>query len=198
VPLGEDQKQHLELTRDIAIRMNNKFEDKFPSGLFNIPKSWEKQLEFMNLAEGIKIRSLSNPTEKMSKSVKDPKGTITLEDDPRDAFKKVMSAQTDGIGVINWDWENQPGITNLLQLLALLSGDTFEEVKEAWVGKTSYGELKVAVAELVENFLTDLQKKIGDLDDNEINQILEFSEAEVSKIANETLFNAQRAVGLRP
>ncbi len=197
VPLGQDQRQHLELTRDIAIRMNNKFEAKFPEGLFTVPKSWAKQLDFMNISEGIKIRSLSNPETKMSKSAKDPKGTITLTDKPDDAVKKIMSAQTDDYGKIDWNWEKQPGVTNLLQLITMLSGDGEQEVKDTWVGKTKYGELKIATAELVHDFLTNLQTKIAELDDEEVSKILEINEAEVSKIANKTLHRAQKAVGLK-
>ena len=109
VPVGEDQFQHLEIARDIAIRMNNKFGD-----LFVVPEATAKQSEFARRDNGLRIRSLSDPAKKMSKSASDAKSKINLMDEPGAAVKKVMSAATDSIGTINFDWDSQPGITNLL------------------------------------------------------------------------------------
>ena len=187
----------MELARDIAVRVNGKFADHFPKGLLTVPKTWDKQLEFAHRTESVRIRSLSNPIEKMSKSVSDPKGTILLIDNPSDAAKKVMSAQTDNEANIQWDWETQPGITNLLQLHALLSGGELEDTKKAWIGQTRYGELKKEIAGLVEKFLTEFQDKLAKISLSEVEQILEKDEIEVSKIANQTLFKVQQAVGLR-
>ncbi len=198
VPVGEDQKQHLELARDIAARFNGKFAESYPNGLFVLPKTWTSQLEFSHRTEGIKIRSLSNPLEKMSKSVIDPKGTILLVDEPAVAAKKVMTAQTDNEANIEWNWETQPGITNLLQLHYLLKGQSIEETKQAWVGQTRYGDLKKEVASLVEQFLTDFQGKLGQKSLDEVATILENSETEVRQIANQTLLKVQQVVGLRP
>ena len=140
IPLGDDQQQHLELTRDLANRMNNKFGE-----LFIVPEEWKKQLEFTN-RESIRVRSLRNPDKKMSKSVEDPAGTIMLSDKPDAAAKKVMSATTDSVGSIHLDWAKQPGISNLMQVSALLQGETLNNVAKEWEGKSSYGDLKAKVA----------------------------------------------------
>jgi tryptophanyl-tRNA synthetase len=192
VPLGDDQKQHLELTRDVGERMNAKFGD-----LFVLPEPWSKQLEFTQ-RESIRIRSLRNPTKKMSKSVNDPAGTIMLGDDPAAAAKKVMGAETDSVGNINLDWAKQPGISNLLQISALMEKRSLAEVADEWKGKTSYGELKQQVASLVKDFLTDLQTKLAQTDESAILTKLELNEAMMNEVANATLLKVQKAVGLRP
>jgi len=199
VPVGDDQKQHLELARDLGMRMNNKFESVFSEGVFTVvPEDWKKQLEFAKRDNGVRIRSLRNPEKKMSKSVEDPAGTINMTDDPAEAAKKVMSATTDSVGAINFDWEKQPGITNLLQMLALMSERPVPEVAEEWKGKSSYGDLKKAVAEKVEAFLRDFQIRVAQVDESKLLAKLEEDERAVSKIAEATLLRAQQAVGLRP
>ncbi len=192
VPVGEDQRQHLELTRDLGMRMNNKFGE-----LFTVPEEWKKQLEFSHRLEGARIRSLRNPEKKMSKSVDDPSGTIQLTDTPEEATKKVKSAETDSVGVINWDWKNQPGITNLLQIYELLSGKQHSDVLSEWVGKERYGDLKTATAEQVANFLTTFQANLAQVDDNKLLEKLEESESKMNQVANATLLRVQQAVGLR-
>ncbi len=192
IPLGDDQKQHLELTRDLAIRFNHKFE----KDIFTVPENWAKQLEFMNLKEGVRIRSLQQPERKMSKSVEDPKGTILLEDEPAAAGKKIMSAVTDNLESINWDWEKQPGITNLLQILALLSGKTNEEVAKQWAGQSQYGPFKKEVAKVVEEFLTNFQSKLNKVKIAEVEAVLKKGEAELNILAKETLLEVQKAVGV--
>jgi tryptophanyl-tRNA synthetase len=199
VPVGEDQRQHLELTRDLCIRINNKFSEAFPGGVFQVvPEDWNKQLQFANRDSGVRIRSLRNPEKKMSKSVDDPAGTIGMLDDPAQAAKKVMSATTDSVGSINFDWGSQPGICNLLQILALMSERPVHEVAEQWQDKSSYGDLKKATAEKVESFLRDFQTRIDHIDEAKLLQKLEEDEAEVRKIADATLLRVQQAVGLRP
>jgi len=192
IPLGDDQKQHLELTRDVAIRFNNKFGE-----LFVVPNEWSKQLEFSHRDVGVRIRSLSDPTKKMSKSVEDPRGTILLSDTPADAAKKVMSATTDSFGEIQFDFKERPGISNLLQILALLTNQEQSAVIAEWQGKTSYGELKKAVAEAVEQFLTTFQTAFNQVDDGSIYQKLEQSEAAMRDIAATQLYKVQQVVGLR-
>ena len=192
VPLGDDQKQHLELTRDLAIRMNNKFGE-----LFAVPEEWKKQLEFSHRLEGTRIRSLRNPEKKMSKSVDDPNGTIQLTDTPEEASKKVKSAETDSVGVINWDWDKQPGITNLLQIYELLSGKSHANVLSEWVGKERYGDLKTATAEQVSLFLTTFQANLAQVDSSKLLAKLEESESAMNDVANQTLLKVQKAVGLR-
>lgn len=192
VPVGDDQRQHLELTRDLAIRLNNKFGD-----LFVVPHEWAKQLEFSHRDTGVRIRSLSDPSKKMSKSVDDPRGTILLTDEPTDAAKKVMSATTDSFGQIMFDIKERPGISNLLQILALLTNQSQSAVNDQWQGKTSYGDLKKAVAEAVQQFLTDFQGKFAQVNDEGINQKLEASEQALRPVAQAQLYKVQQAVGLR-
>ncbi len=193
VPVGEDQFQHLEITRDIGIRFNNKFGD-----IFTIPESTKIQTQFMNRDNGLRIRSLTDPAKKMSKSSTDEKSKILLVDNPDLAAKKIMSATTDSVGKINFDWANQPGITSLLQIFALLSGREQSDINNEWVGKESYGDFKLAVANAVRNFLTDFQNKLNSITDEQILAKLEKSERELEPIANATLLRAQQAVGLRP
>ncbi|HIA91752.1 TPA: tryptophan--tRNA ligase [Candidatus Saccharibacteria bacterium] len=197
VPVGDDQTQHLELTRDIAQRINNKFSAEFPDGVFTVPNEVKKQHAFHNQDNGVRIRSLRNPTAKMSKSVEDPNGTIKLSDDPEAAAKKIMSAETDSIGVINFDWDKQPGITNLLQILALLENRTQYDVTTEWTGKERYGDLKQAVAKAVKHFLADFQGNLAATSDDTVIAKLEESEAALKKQANTTLLRVQQAVGLR-
>ena len=191
IPLGDDQQQHLELTRDLANRMNNKFGE-----LFIVPEEWKKQLEFTN-RESIRVRSLRNPDKKMSKSVEDPAGTIMLSDKPDAAAKKVMSATTDSVGSIHLDWAKQPGISNLMQVSALLQGQTLKNVVKEWEGKSSYGDLKYKVANQVEQFLIDLQAKLTKVNESELLKKLEQDEEAMCKVANLTLLKVQKAVGLR-
>lgn len=192
VPVGEDQFQHLEIARDIGQRINNKFGD-----IFTIPLNTEQQTKFMNRDKGLRIRSLTQPDKKMSKSSKDEKSKICLSDDPVLARKKIMSATTDSVGAINFNWETQPGITNLLQMLSLLSGKSQDEVNEQWVGNERYGDLKKAVAEQVEHFLVGFQSKYNNINETDLLMKLEQSEAQMKITANETLLRLQKAVGLR-
>jgi tryptophanyl-tRNA synthetase len=193
VPVGEDQRQHLEYTRDLAIRLNNKFDD-----VFVVPEDNQKQTEFAQRSEPVRIRSLRTPEKKMSKSVEDPAGTILLSDNPFDAAQKVIAATTDSENAIHWDWEKQPGITNLLQILSLLANLPKEDVISEWKGKSSYGDLKTAVADAVKDFLADFQKKLNEVNHDQLMQKLEADEAAMSTVANATLERVQQAVGLRP
>ncbi len=193
IPVGEDQRQHIELTRDLAIRLNNKFDQE----LFVVPEDWNKQLEFSQRDTGVRIRSLRNPEKKMSKSIDDPSGTIMLSDNPSEAAKKIMRAETDSLGEIRFDFKERPGISNLLQMLALLTGKSQEETNAAWEGKSSYGDLKRAVAEATGTFLTDLQARLAAVDESALSQKLEQDEVSMNQVANATLLKVQKAVGLR-
>jgi tryptophanyl-tRNA synthetase len=193
VPVGEDQFQHLEITRDIATRFNNKFGE-----IFVVPDATKDQTEFIKRDAGLRIRSLTNPTKKMSKSSDDPKSKILLNDTPEAAAKKIMGATTDSLGVVRFDWDNQPGITSLLQILALLSNKDQGAVNSEWQEVASYGDLKYAVAEVVKSFLTDFQTKYAEISDEQLIAKLEQSERDLTPIANATLLRAQQAVGLRP
>jgi tryptophanyl-tRNA synthetase len=193
VPVGDDQTQHLEFTRDIAERMNSKFNQE----LFTVPKAVKEQHEFFGKDQGLRIKDLQYPTKKMSKSDDSGKGVIFLGDSPEVAAKKVMSAETDSVGSINLDWENQPGISNLIQILALFEGRNIEDIASEWQDKTSYGDLKKVVAEAVSSFLGDMQAKLAKVNDIAIQTKLESSEYSMNEIASETLYNVQKAVGLR-
>lgn len=192
VPVGDDQTQHLEFARDIAQRMNSKFGE-----LFVVPEPVAKQHEFFGNDQGLRIKDLQNPSKKMSKSDESGKGIIFLGDDPSAAAKKIMSAETDSVGVINFDWDNQPGITNLLQILALVTARDQGHVNADWEGKSSYGDLKKTVAGSVEEFLRAYQKVYDLIDDSAVIAKLEASEALMNESANQTLLHVQQAVGLR-
>ena len=193
VPVGEDQRQHVEFTRDLGLRMNKKFGE-----LFVVPEDNSKQMDLVGRSEPVRIRSLRNPEKKMSKSVEDPAGTIMLTDQPEDAANKITEATTDSQGTIHYDWEKQPGITNLLQILALLSGEEQEKINEEWTGKTSYGVLKNTTAGAVKDFLVDFQQKLVRLDEEALIKRLVADEMTMNEIANSKLLKVQQAVGLRP
>jgi tryptophanyl-tRNA synthetase len=193
VPVGEDQSQHVEFARDIAMRMNVRFGE-----LFVIPEPVAKQHEFFGKDQGLRIKDLADPTKKMSKSDESAKGIIFLGDSPEEAAKKVMSATTDSEAHIHLDFDAQPGISNLLQILALLSNKPVSEVAAKWEGKTNYAELKTAVAEAIKQFLTDFQAKLGSVDEQAINVKLTKDEAQMNTVATSALEKVQKAVGLRP
>lgn len=192
VPVGEDQTQHLEFTRDIAERLNAKF-----GGIFTIPEPVKKQHEFFGKDQGLRIKDLQDPTKKMSKSDDTGKGVIFLGDKPEIAAKKIMSATTDSLGKIAFDWDKQPGITNLLQILALATERPQADVNKQWEGKTAYGELKKAVADAITGFLQGLQHQLANVDDVKLVAKLQDSEKAMNEIANKTLLKVQKAVGLR-
>lgn len=194
IPVGDDQTQHLEFTRDIADRMNNRFGQE----LFTIPQPVNKQHEFFGKDQGLRIRDLADPTKKMSKSGESDKGIIFLSDTPEAARKKIMSATTDSFGEIKFDIKERPGISNLLQILALLSNQTQGAVNSEWEGKASYGDLKKAVAEAVALFLQDFQNRLNAVNDQSLYNKLASSEEAMRQIANQTLLGVQKAVGLRP
>lgn len=197
VPVGEDQTQHLEFTRDIGERFNKIFSEPYPEGIFQIPEPVPAQHAFFGKDQGLRIKDLVEPTKKMSKSDDTGKGVIFLGDNPDAAAKKIMAATTDSIGQVHYDPAAQPGISNLLQILALLSHRSLTEVTGEWNGRTNYGELKAAVAEGVRGFLSEFQTRLDAVDDAALLAKLETSEQAMNEIANATLLKAQRAVGLR-
>jgi tryptophanyl-tRNA synthetase len=192
VPVGDDQSQHLEFTRDVAERMNNKF-----GNLFVVPEAVKKQHEFFNKDQGLRIKDLVDPSRKMSKSEASDRGVIFLGDSPEEAAKKVMGATTDNEGKVHLDFEKQPGVSNLLQIHALLSGETLQAVAEHHDGQKSYGDLKKEVADEVKEFLTDFQAKLAAVDEEHVMLKLQSSEAKMNDTANKKLIEVQKAVGLR-
>ncbi len=188
VPVGDDQTQHLEYTRDIAERLNSRFGE-----LFAIPKAVKEQHEFFGKDQGLRIRDLMDPTKKMSKSDETGKGVIFLSDSPDEARKKIMSAATDSEGEIRYDYDTQPGISNLLDILKFLGGNP-----DDFIGQNQYGPLKAAVADAVSNFLTQFQQSLANVDAQQLQHKLESSEEAMREQANQTLHKVQQAVGLRP
>lgn len=192
IPVGEDQTQHLEFTRDIATRMNNQFGE-----LFTVPEPVQKQHAFFGKDQGLRIKDLIDPTKKMSKSDETGRGVIFMSDTPDAASKKVMGATTDSFGEIKYDPKERPGVTNLLQILALLSGRPQADINAEWEGKPMYGDLKKAVAEMVSTFLSEFHSTLAKTDDDAILSKLQASEAQMHKTASATLLRVQKAVGLR-
>lgn len=197
VPVGDDQTQHLEFTRDIAERMNRKFGD-----LFIVPKPVIQQHQFFGKDQGLRIKDLVNPAKKMSKSDESGKGIIFLSDDPKSAHKKIMSATTDSISKVQYDKENQPGISNLLEILTLVRQDagrevTLEQTANEYFGMDRYGDFKRIVADEVAKFLENFQNRLAAVDERAIEEKLASSEKDMNVVANETLYRVQKAVGLR-
>lgn len=187
VPVGDDQTQHLEFTRDIAERMNKRFD-----GLFTVPKPVKEQHEFFGKDQGLRVRDLQNPSKKMSKSDDSGKGVIFLTDDPDAARKKIMAAETDSLGEIRHDYDKRPGVSNLLDMLKLLGGDP-----DGFIGQQQYGPLKTAVADAVADFLADFQQGLAKVDEGAILSKLADSEKRMNEQAGATLLKVQKAVGLR-
>ena len=193
VPVGEDQSQHLEFTRDIAKRMNSKFGD-----IFIIPEATKDQNSFFGADQGLRIMDLINPSKKMSKSDESGRGVIFLGDNPEAAYKKIMGATTDDKAEINFDKKNQPGISNLLEILALVREASLNDVIKEFEGQTQYGDFKKIIASEIKQFLIDFQQKLAQVDNIKIMSKLEKSEQDLTLIANKTLLRAQQTVGLRP
>ena len=193
VPVGEDQFQHLELTRDLALRVNHRFDRE----LFTIPAKTADQAKFMGRDDGIRIRDLQNPEKKMSKSSPAENSKIMLSDTPAAASKKIMSATTDSLAKISFDMFNQPGISNLLQILSFLRDEPLASTAARWAGETSYGEFKCAVADEVESFLSDFQQKVADISDQQVLDVLAAGEQAANVVANTKLHEVQKCLGLR-
>ncbi|HMH31101.1 MAG TPA: tryptophan--tRNA ligase, partial [Methylomirabilota bacterium] len=166
VPVGDDQTQHIEYTRDIAERLNSRFGD-----LFVVPKPVKEQHEFFGKDQGLRIKDLADPSKKMSKSDDTGKGVIFMTDSPDEARKKIMSATTDSEGKIERDYKEQPGVANLLDLLELFGGNP-----EEFIGQEQYGPLKTAVADVIGDFLTKFQADLANVDDQVISDKLITSE----------------------
>ncbi|WP_418753352.1 tryptophan--tRNA ligase [Faecalitalea cylindroides] len=183
VPVGQDQKQHVELTRHLAERFNNRYSETFV-----VPQPLETKV-------GKKIFSLQDPTKKMSKSETDSKGTIDLLDDPAVARKKIMSAVTDSVGIIQYDPESQPGLANLLTIQSVLANEPIEDIVKRYEGK-GYGELKKEIGQTVFDFLTDLQAKYKKIiESNVIDQILEEGAKKASYVANKKIRKVYKKIG---
>lgn len=185
VPVGIDQKQHVELTRDLVIRFNHHYQkDVFVLPAPVLPK------------QGAKITSLSNPLKKMSKSESD-KGTIYLLEDVQIARKKIMSAVTDSENEIRYDMENKPGISNLLTILSVLTHQSIDDLQQKYQN-VGYGQFKKDVADVVCHELETLQQKVQEIKNGHIlESILKQGASKASSIASQTLQQVYEVIGIK-
>lgn len=184
VPVGEDQRQHLELTRTLAERFNSRY-----GTVFEVPESF--------IPEGAsKIYDLQNPTAKMSKSGENPKGLINLLDDPKVSAKRIKSAVTDDDGFIAFDVENKPGVSNLLVIQSALTGESIDDLVAGYEGK-GYGALKVDTADALEAFTTPLKAKYDDYmnDRAELERVLAIGADRANEIASGVLAEVYDKIG---
>ncbi|MGN0807519.1 MAG: tryptophan--tRNA ligase [Candidatus Coproplasma sp.] len=184
VPVGEDQRQHLEITRDIATRFNNAYSPTFtvPQGIFR--------------KVGAKINDLQEPTKKMSKSGENPNGAIFLSDDKDTVMRKFKRAVTDSDGEIRFDPVQKPGVSNLLSIYSVFAGKTIDEAAAEFAGK-GYGEFKLAVGEAVADKLTPIQQEQAKLLANKdyLNEVLISGAQRASAIARKTLSKVYKKIG---
>ncbi|SIT68826.1 tryptophan--tRNA ligase [Edaphobacillus lindanitolerans] len=184
VPVGDDQKQHVELTRDLAERFNKRYGQTLTVPDIRLPK------------HGARIKSLQEPTKKMSKSDENKKAVITLLDTPKQIEKKIKSAVTDSEGRVAYDELNKPGVSNLLNIEASLSGVPVEELVRKYEGG-GYGDFKAGVAEAVINHLTPIQERYQELlHSDQLDRILDEGAEKASAIASATLSRMEAAMGL--
>lgn len=184
VPVGEDQKQHIELTRDLAERFNKRYGD-----IFTIPEARITKI-------GARIMSLTDPTKKMSKSDPNQKSYITLLDDAKTIEKKVKSAVTDSEGIIRYDKEKKPGVSNLLTIYSILANESIEQLEERYAGK-GYGEFKADVAQVIIDTLTPIQEKYYELmESTKLDDILDEGAEKANRVASKMLNKMENAIGL--
>lgn len=184
VPVGEDQKQHLELTRDLAERFNKRY-----APIFTIPKARIPKV-------GARIMSLQDPTKKMSKSDPNPKSFISLLDEPKKVEKKIKSAVTDSEGTIRFDPENKPGISNLLSIYANLSGKSIPELEKQYEG-IGYGQFKADLAQMIIETLEPIQERYNELISSpELDEILDRGVEKANRVAGEMVRKMEDAMGL--
>ena len=186
VPVGKDQEQHVELTRDLAERFNKRYGETFV-----MPDVYVAPV-------ANKVLNLQNPLEKMNKSDRgENKGTIFLMDDIVVAKKKIMSAKTDSLNRVHYDEENQPGISNLMSILAKITGESFESIEKRYDG-LGYGAFKKEVAEVVAKLLNDIQEKYKKFSNREyLDNILKVGAQKARNVANKTLNLTLSALGLK-
>jgi tryptophanyl-tRNA synthetase len=187
VPVGEDQRQHIELTRDLANRFNSRFGDTFV-----VPEPYI-------LKETAKVFDLQNPQSKMSKSSESPAGIIWLMDEPQVTVKKIMRAVTDADAGIVFDRENKPGVSNLLTIFSVLGDRSIESIETEFAGK-GYGDLKKALAEVVSATLGPIRERTLELLDDpaELDRILAVNAERANAVAEQTLATVYDRVGLLP
>ncbi|MDU0286037.1 tryptophan--tRNA ligase [Staphylococcus pseudintermedius] len=184
VPVGDDQKQHIELTRNLVDRFNSRYNDVLTKPEIKMPEV------------GGRVMSLQDPTKKMSKSDDNPKNFISLLDEPKVAAKKIKSAVTDSDGIIKFDKENKPGITNLLTIYSSLTGESIASLEDRYANE-GYGKFKGDLAEVVENFLTNFQEKFNSFyESEELDKILDEGRDKAHRASFKTLKKMEKAMGL--
>ena len=184
VPVGEDQKQHLELTRDLAERFNKKYAEIFTIPEVRIPKV------------GARIMSLQDPTKKMSKSDSNQKGFISMLDEPKQIEKKIKSAVTDSEGIVKYDVENKPGVSNLLSIYSIFLGKTINELEELYEGK-GYGVFKGDLAGTIIESLSPIQQRYHELmESEELDEILDKGAQQANAVASKMVKKMENAMGL--
>lgn len=183
VPVGDDQTQHLELTRDLAERFNHRFGDVFP-----VPERITPQI-------GARVMSLQNPTSKMSKSDDNRKATIFLTDSTDAIVKKIKSAVTDVGSEVAYDWDTKPGVSNLLEIFAYFSGRTIDDIVSEF-GTGGYGSFKMAVAEAVSGGLKPIREAYEGMPDSKVEQVMTRSAERARVSAEATMSIVREAVGL--
>ena len=184
VPVGEDQKQHLELTRDLAERFNKKYAEIFTIPEVRIPKV------------GARIMSLQDPMKKMSKSDSNQKGFISMLDEPKQIEKKIKSAVTDSEGIVKYDVENKPGVSNLLSIYSIFSGKTINELEELYEGK-GYGVFKGDLAGTIIESLSPIQQRYHELmESEELDEILDRGAQQANAVASKMVKKMENAMGL--
>ncbi|NLC43662.1 MAG: tryptophan--tRNA ligase [Clostridiales bacterium] len=185
VPVGNDQKQHLEIARDIAERFNGVY-----GNVFQIPEPYIPKV-------GARIMSLQEPTSKMSKSDENKNSYISLLDPPQTIVKKFKRAVTDSEAVVRYDLEEKPGISNLISIYASVSGKTLEEIVEEFEGK-GYGDFKVSVGEAVAETLRPVQERYQELMNSKdyLNDVLKKGAEDAARLASRTLDKVYKKVGL--
>jgi len=184
VPVGEDQKQHVELARDIARRFNSRFGETF-----TVPQAMVRK-------EGARIMSLLDPAKKMSKSDANQNNCLALLDSIESAKKKIMRAVTDSGSEVIYDPEHKPALANLLTIYAFLGGRQIKRLEKDYAGK-GYGEFKKDLAEVVGKFLVDFQAKYNKISDKEVGRILEVGAATARERADAKLAKVRQLIGVR-
>ena len=185
VPVGNDQKQHIELTRDLAIRVNHHYGEK----TFVVPDG-----RFMK--EGARIMALDDPTQKMSKSAENIHSRISLLDDANKIKKSIMKATTDSDGVVKFDVENKPGISNLLTIYSTLSGISISDLEKKYEG-CGYGDFKKDLVQVTTDALAPIQERYNDIrNSSELIDILNDGAERADAIARETMKRVRKAFGL--
>lgn len=184
VPVGEDQKQHLELTRDLAERFNKKYKEIFTIPEVSIPKV------------GARIMSLQDPTKKMSKSDANTKAFISMLDTEKQIEKKIKSAVTDSEGIIKFDKDNKAGVANLLTIYSIFSNQSIADLEKKYEGK-GYGEFKADVAEAVIQTLKPIQDRYYQLlESEELDQYLDLGAEKANYVASKMMKKVEKAMGL--